>query len=162
MEATFRSSEVASLGSLSPEALMFNSHPLSPSPSGRKFRLLYQTRRLLHKHTYVSQGRPSRGRPELLSLLCIMQVSSNGKGFGAAWHLSHAEVVNTGTNEKLTFPFDGWIDKEHGLEHMLYPDRDGDGVGDASVAASSQIEYEVRQQHPPAQTVPCGDDLYVE
>ena len=28
------------------------------------------------------------------------------------------------------FPFNNWVDKEHGLEHVLWPDRDGDGTAD--------------------------------
>lgn len=32
---------------------------------------------------------------------------------------------------QCVFPFNNWIDKEHGLSVLLTPDRDGDGVGDA-------------------------------
>ncbi len=34
-------------------------------------------------------------------------------------HLSRARLQ--------TFPFNDWIDKAHGLEHVLNPDIDGDG-----------------------------------
>jgi hypothetical protein len=71
-----------------------------------------------------------------------MQIISNGRGLGAAWHLSHVEVVNTRTSERLVFPFHGWVDKEHGLEHVLQPDRDGDGEGDEPLEDDSE-EYHV-------------------
>ena len=88
-------------------------------------------------------------RASMIAWLCLqMQVSSNGKGLGGAWHLSHIEVVNTGTGEKLVFPFNGWLDKKHGLEHMLYPDRDGNGVPEASITGT--IDYEVRPSALPA------------
>eukprot|EP00951_Prasinocladus_malaysianus_P023652 scaffold201766_cov26-Prasinocladus_malaysianus.AAC.1 len=70
------------------------------------------------------------------------QIISNGKGRGAAWHLSHAEVVNTATGEQLVFPFHGWVDKEHGLEHLLQPDRDGGGR--ACQPNGATVEYQVR------------------
>ena len=77
-------------------------------------------------------------------LIFRAQINSNGRGLGAAWHLSHIEVVNTGTNEKLVFPFHGWVDKKHGLEHMLHPDRDGDGKADAADGSGGVVEYQVQ------------------
>jgi hypothetical protein len=43
---------------------------------------------------------------------------------------------------QAVFPFNNWIDKEHGLEVLLTPDRDGDGKGDALVGANI-TEYTV-------------------
>ncbi len=37
---------------------------------------------------------------------------------------------------QAVFPYNNWIDKEHGLTQLLTPDRDGDGKGDALVNAS--------------------------
>ncbi len=61
-----------------------------------------------------------------------LRITSDGRGLGSAWHLDSIEVHNSATNELLTFPLKGWIDREHGLSHLLYPDRDGDGIGDIS------------------------------
>ncbi len=40
------------------------------------------------------------------------------------------------------FPCHKWLDKENGLEVLLTPDRDGDGVGDPLVNAN-MTEYTV-------------------
>lgn len=37
----------------------------------------------------------------------------------------------------------GWIDSKHGLEHLLQPDRDGDGRPDQPDAGST-VEYDVQ------------------
>jgi len=71
-----------------------------------------------------------------------LKVISNGRGMNSAWHLSHVEVVNTLTSERLVFPHHGWVDKEHGLEQVLLPDRDGDGDADAPAEDSSE-EYQI-------------------
>lgn len=61
------------------------------------------------------------------------QLRSSGGGLGAAWHLAKVEVSSSATGETLVFPWGKWIDKEHGLEHVLWPDRDGDGTADVGV-----------------------------
>lgn len=43
---------------------------------------------------------------------------------------------------QAVFPFHNWIDKEHGLSVVLTPDRDGDGKGDALIAAN-MTEYTI-------------------
>ncbi len=35
-----------------------------------------------------------------------------------------------------------WIDKEHGLEQILWPDRDGDGKGDVG-AVGDMVKYRI-------------------
>ncbi|KAG2499991.1 hypothetical protein HYH03_002273 [Edaphochlamys debaryana] len=71
-----------------------------------------------------------------------LRIGHNNSGFGAAWHLAKVEVVNTNTGEQAVFPFHNWIDKEHGLSHLLTPDRDGDGKGDALVGGPI-VEYTI-------------------
>ena len=44
--------------------------------------------------------------------------------------------------EMLAFPHGNWLDKERGLSQELWPDRDGDGKGDAG-AAGELVEYKV-------------------
>ncbi len=43
---------------------------------------------------------------------------------------------------QAVFPCNRWVDKENGLEVLLTPDRDGDGVGDALVNANT-TEYTI-------------------
>ncbi len=43
----------------------------------------------------------------------------------------------------LTFPLNDWIDSKHGLDKELWPDVDGDGVGDVSTAAGALIDYAI-------------------
>ncbi|PNH12713.1 Lipoxygenase y domain-containing protein 1 [Tetrabaena socialis] len=71
-----------------------------------------------------------------------LKVRSSGTGLGAAWHLNKLEVQSTATSEKLVFPFAKWIDDKNGLEHILYPDRDGDGIPDPTEDADL-IKYRV-------------------
>lgn len=47
-----------------------------------------------------------------------IKVRSSGSGLGAAWHLARIVITSSATGEKLPFPFNNWIDKEHGLEHV--------------------------------------------
>jgi hypothetical protein len=47
-----------------------------------------------------------------------IKVRSSGGGLGASWHLSRIVITSAATGEKLPFPFNNWIDKEHGLEHV--------------------------------------------
>lgn len=68
-----------------------------------------------------------------------LRLTSDGKHMGTAWHLDHVEVHNSKTNESLTFPFGNWFDNEHGLTHLLYPDRDGDGVADKGPVADTKV-----------------------
>lgn len=71
-----------------------------------------------------------------------LKIRSSGKGLGAAWHLNKIEVISSATGEKLVFPFAKWIDDKHGLEHVLWPDRDGDGIPDPT-ADADLIKYKV-------------------
>ena len=48
--------------------------------------------------------------------------------------------------EAVVFPHHNWLDKEHGLSALLYPDRDGDGKGDSSASAGALVEYVVTVQ----------------
>jgi hypothetical protein len=47
-----------------------------------------------------------------------IKVKSSGSGLGAAWHLARVVITSSATGEILTFPFNNWIDKEHGLEQV--------------------------------------------
>ncbi|KAG2450199.1 hypothetical protein HYH02_000301 [Chlamydomonas schloesseri] len=71
-----------------------------------------------------------------------IKIRSSGKGLGAAWHLNKVEVISSATGEKLIFPFAKWVDDKHGLEHVLWPDRDGDGIPDPT-ADADLIKYKV-------------------
>ncbi|GLC44364.1 hypothetical protein PLESTF_000049800 [Pleodorina starrii] len=71
-----------------------------------------------------------------------IKIRSSGKGLGAAWHLNKVEVQSTATGEKLVFPFARWLDDKNGLEHVLWPDRDGDGVPDPT-ADADLIKYRI-------------------
>ncbi|KXZ56858.1 hypothetical protein GPECTOR_1g774 [Gonium pectorale] len=71
-----------------------------------------------------------------------LRIGHNNSGFGAAWHLTKVEVVNTNTGEQAVFPYHNWIDKERGLSQLLTPDRDGDGKGDALVGGPI-VEYTI-------------------
>ncbi len=55
-----------------------------------------------------------------------VKVRSSGTGLGAAWHLDRIDVVSSATNAQYGFPFRGWVDDKHGLEHFI--NRDG-GAG---------------------------------
>lgn len=57
-------------------------------------------------------------------------MQSTGSGLGSSWHLARVVVTSSASGETLPFPFNNWIDKKHGLEHIIWPDRDGDGLGD--------------------------------
>ncbi len=58
--------------------------------------------------------------------------------------LSHQIVItSTATGETLPFPFNNWVDKEHGLEHVIWPDRDGDGLGDIDARLGGMVKYRV-------------------
>ena len=65
-------------------------------------------------------------------------------GLGPAWKLARIEVTNTSdpSEEFVTFPANRWLDKQHGLEAILTPDRDGDGQGDA-LEGGVEVEYNV-------------------
>ncbi|KAJ9526209.1 hypothetical protein QJQ45_009677 [Haematococcus lacustris] len=67
---------------------------------------------------------------------------SSGGGLGAAWHLLKLEVASSATGETLVFPWNKWISQEAGLQHTLWPDRDGDGVADVGVAGDT-VKYRV-------------------
>ncbi len=60
------------------------------------------------------------GEPERI------RVRSSGAGLGAAWHLEKIDIVSSATNQQYSFPFKGWIDDKHGLDHFI--NRDG-GAG---------------------------------
>ena len=47
-----------------------------------------------------------------------VKIRSSGSGLGAPWHLARITVTSTATGETLTFPYNNWIDKEHGLEQV--------------------------------------------
>lgn len=51
-------------------------------------------------------------------------------------------MASAATGELLVFPFGKWIDKKNGLEHVLWPDRDGDGTGDVG-AMGDLLKYRV-------------------
>jgi lipoxygenase homology domain-containing protein 1 len=55
---------------------------------------------------------------------------------------AQVEVASAATGEKLVFPFAKWIGKQQGLEHVLWPDRDGDGTGDVG-AMGDLVKYRV-------------------
>ncbi|GFR41097.1 hypothetical protein Agub_g1741 [Astrephomene gubernaculifera] len=71
-----------------------------------------------------------------------IKIRSSGTGLGAAWHLNKVEVQSTATGEKLVFPFAKWVDEKNGLEHVLWPDRDGDGIPDPT-ADADLLKYTV-------------------
>ncbi len=71
-----------------------------------------------------------------------IKIRSSGSGLGAAWHLNKIEVQSTATGEKLVFPFGKWVDEKNGLEHVLWPDRDGDGIPDPT-ADADLLKYKV-------------------
>lgn len=71
-----------------------------------------------------------------------IKIRSSGSGLGAAWHLNKIEVQSTATGEKLVFPFGKWVDEKNGLEHVLWPDRDGDGIPDPT-ADADLVKYKV-------------------
>ncbi|KAF5837533.1 hypothetical protein DUNSADRAFT_4226 [Dunaliella salina] len=60
-----------------------------------------------------------------------LKVKSSNTGLGASWHLAKVEVASSATGEKLVFPFHDWFSNDNGTVHVLWPDRDGDGTGDA-------------------------------
>lgn len=51
-------------------------------------------------------------------------------------------MQSTATGEKLVFPFAKWVDEKNGVEHILWPDRDGDGVADVGVDGD-MVKYRV-------------------
>ena len=55
---------------------------------------------------------------------------------------AQVEVQSTATGEKLVFPFAKWVDEKSGLEHVLWPDRDGDGIPDPT-ADAELVKYKV-------------------
>ena len=67
-----------------------------------------------------------------------VKVKSTGSGLGAPWHLDR--IIVTSLTESLPFPFRNWIDKKNGLEHTIWPDRDGDGMGDVGVLGD-RVKY---------------------
>jgi hypothetical protein len=69
-----------------------------------------------------------------------LRINSDDGGLGSAWHLAHIVVTDSKSGEQLVFPYNDWIDKKHGLSHLLYPDRDGDGVGDKGTM-NGLLEY---------------------
>eukprot|EP00798_Chlamydomonas_sp_ICE-L_P018432 gene18432-24908_t len=71
-----------------------------------------------------------------------IKVRSSNSGLGAAWHLARVEITSSATGETLPFPYNNWFDKEHGLEHVIWPDRDGDGIGDVG-AMGDMVKYRV-------------------
>uniref|UniRef100_A0A7S3VHN2 PLAT domain-containing protein n=1 Tax=Dunaliella tertiolecta TaxID=3047 RepID=A0A7S3VHN2_DUNTE len=71
-----------------------------------------------------------------------LKVKSSNTGLGAAWHLAKVEVSSSATGEKLVFPFHNWFSNENGTEHVLWPDRDGDGTGDVG-ELGSLVKYRV-------------------
>ena len=70
-----------------------------------------------------------------------IKLRSSGSGLGAAWHLARVTITSTATGETLPFPYNNWIDKEHGLEKIIWPDRDGDGVGDVDASLAGAVKY---------------------
>jgi hypothetical protein len=73
-----------------------------------------------------------------------LRLTSDGAHMGAAWRLTTVEVHNSKTDETLIFPFNDWIDREHGLTHLLYPDRDGDGLADKGEVADTKVARRTR------------------
>ncbi|KAG1672531.1 hypothetical protein FOA52_002840, partial [Chlamydomonas sp. UWO 241] len=71
-----------------------------------------------------------------------IKIKSTGSGLGAAWHLARVVVTSSATGETLPFPFNNWVDKQHGLEHIIWPDRDGDGLGDVG-PGGALLKYKV-------------------
>lgn len=80
---------------------------------------------LLQTNTFFIQA------PDIGSIQSL-RISHNNSGLGPAWHLDKVEIVNTCSGEAAVFPYHNWIDKEHGLSVLLWPDRDGDGKGDVA------------------------------
>jgi hypothetical protein len=71
-----------------------------------------------------------------------IQIRAAGGGLNAAWHLTSVTVTPSATSQRLLFPFNGWIDAKHGLQHVLHQDRDGDGKGDER-EAGAMVPYRV-------------------
>lgn len=58
-----------------------------------------------------------------------LRIRSNGGGLGPAWHLSHVQVTcSTAPDTAVHFTCAQWFDQKHGLEKLLLPDKDGDGM----------------------------------
>uniref|UniRef100_A0A383W527 PLAT domain-containing protein n=1 Tax=Tetradesmus obliquus TaxID=3088 RepID=A0A383W527_TETOB len=77
-----------------------------------------------------------------------LRISHDSSGLGPAWHLARIKVTNTSSGQALLFPYNGWLDDKHGCSQLLWPDRDGDGKGDAAThgsgtAASPEVKYAV-------------------
>ena len=71
-----------------------------------------------------------------------LRIGHNGAGPGSAWHLASVTVTNLGSGQGAVFPHHGWLDAVVGESVLLYPDRDGDGRGDAG-QAPALAEYRV-------------------
>jgi len=53
-----------------------------------------------------------------VGLMHKIKIRSSGTGLGAPWHLARVMVTSSATGETLPFPYNNWIDKEHGLEQV--------------------------------------------
>ena len=40
----------------------------------------------------------------------LQQITSDGSGLGAAWHLQEVEVLDTARGKAYTFPCEAWLD----------------------------------------------------
>lgn len=65
-----------------------------------------------------------------------LRIQHDNSGLGPAWHLASVDVTNTTTGEAAVFPYHGWLDDKHGTSVLLWPDRDGDGKGDAAAGSN--------------------------
>lgn len=90
--------------------------------------------------TFINSIPPSHPHP----LSHLFPLRHDNWGLGAAWKLDRVEVTNTSdpSEEFVIFPCKRWLDKQHGLEAILTPDRDGDGQGDA-LEGGVEVEYHV-------------------
>ena len=53
-----------------------------------------------------------------VGLMHKIKVKSSNSGLGAAWHLAKVTITSSASGETLTFPYNNWFDKEHGLEQV--------------------------------------------
>lgn len=72
-----------------------------------------------------------------------IKIEQNNRGLSSDWHLATVEIVNTATGESAIFPYNNWLNKKVGLSAIVYPDIDGDGIGD-KIAAANMAEYTVK------------------
>jgi hypothetical protein len=67
------------------------------------------------------------------------KVRSSGSGAGADWHLAGINVEGA-SGPARSFPCNAWLGASQGLERLLLPDVDGDGIGD-EVAGAPLVAY---------------------